>query len=278
MVPHIASFVVACTLTFALSASVLAQPPSDDDRIWTDFVGWLKTAPPTTQVASVLDLYVKHLASRGVAPDEIGPTMNRVLVMMRDRPDAWQLIFDRLYTTPGATFKTQPTALLMGAVEALPPGRALDVGMGQGRNAVFLALRGWHVTGIDLSPEGLASARAQATRGGVSLTAVQADASTFDYGTARWDLIVITYGPGFVGDAPFAERLSTALAPGGLLVIESFASDRGARGRKPVDLDPAELLRVYGSFRIVRFEDTDAVSEWDPQVTRLVRLVAQKKP
>lgn len=277
MAQHIAAFVVVLALALAPSPAG-AQPSADDDRIWTDFVTWLANAPRTTEVASVLDLYAKDLASRGVAAASVGPTMNRILMMMRERTDAWQLIFDRLYTTPGATFRTEPTALLVDAVKARSPGRALDVGMGQGRNAVFLALRGWKVTGIDLSEEGLASARAQAARGGVGLEAVRADASAFDYGTAQWDLIVITYGPGFVGDAPFAERLMRGLAPGGLLVVESFASDRTARGRKPVDLDPAELLRIYGALRIVRFEDTDGTSEWDPQVTRLVRLVAQKKP
>jgi hypothetical protein len=63
-----------------------------------------------------------------------------------------------------------------------------------------------------------------------------------------------------------------------LLVVESFASDRSARTRRPVDLDPAELLRLFQSYRIIRFEDVDEVSEWDPHVTRLVRLLAQKPP
>jgi 2-polyprenyl-3-methyl-5-hydroxy-6-metoxy-1,4-benzoquinol methylase len=39
-------------------------------------------------------------------------------------------------------------------VEARKPGRALDIGMGQGRNSVFLALKGWDVTGFDISDEG----------------------------------------------------------------------------------------------------------------------------
>jgi hypothetical protein len=45
-----------------------------------------------------------------------------------------------------------------------------------------------------------------------------------------------------------------------------------------VDIDPADLLRAFSAFRILRFEDADGVSDWDPQTTRLVRLVAQKKP
>ncbi len=272
--------VLTVTLLFAslLSSSAQAPPAPDDDHLWTDFVTWLATAPRTTQVASYLDLYARHLVETGTAPPMVPPTMARVLALMRDRPEAWRLIFDRLYTTPGATFRTEPTALVVSAIEGRQPGRALDVGMGQGRNAVFLALKGWDVTGIDLSEEGLAAARGQATRGGVSLHALREDASTFDYGDARWDLIVITYGPALVGDAPFATRVKRSLKPGGLLVIETFASDRTAALRKPVDLDPAELLHVYGDdLRIVRFEDVDGTSEWDPQVTRLVRMVGQKR-
>jgi len=60
-------------------------------------------------------------------------------------------------------------------------------------------------------------------------------------------------------------------------VIESFASDATARGRRPVDIDPAELRRAFAEFRIVRFEDAEEVPDWDPQKTRLVRMVAEKR-
>lgn len=278
MIHRVAALTITLLFASVISSSAQAPPSPDDDRLWTDFVTWLDTAPRTTQVASYLDLYAGHLVETGTARPMVPATMARVLALMRDRPEAWRLLFDRLYTTPGATFRTEPTALVVSTIEGRQPGRALDVGMGQGRNAVFLALKGWDVTGIDLSEEGLAAARAQATRGGVALHALRADASTFDYGDAQWDLIVITYGPAFVGDAPFATRVKKALKPGGLLLIETFASDRTAALRKPVDLDPAELLRLYGDdLRIVRFEDFDGTSEWDPQVTRLVRMVGQKR-
>ena len=273
--------IIATTALFVLLVSPIAAtaPQSvSDDTIWKDFVAWLETLPPVTQVVSVLDLYRKELGGKGLTQGDVKQTMDRVLRLMRDRPDAWRPIFNRLYRTSGTTFSQEPTPLLVAAVTERKPGKALDVGMGQGRNAVFLALKGWDVTGIDLAEEGLAVARAQAARAGVALNPIVADAARFDYGRDAWDLIVITYGPGFIGDAPFAERLKSALRPGGLLVIESFASDRSAATRRPVDLDPAELLRLFQSYRIIRFEDVDGVSEWDPQVTRLVRLIAQKPP
>ena len=54
------------------------------------------------------------------------------------------------------------------------------------------------------------------------------------------------------------------------------ASDSTAPSRRAVDLDPAELIRLFQDYRLIRFEDVDGTSEWEPQVTRLVRLIARK--
>jgi len=72
-------------------------------------------------------------------------------------------------------------------------------------------------------------------------------------------------------------RLARALKPGGLLVIESFASDRASAQRRPVDIDPPLLRASLTAFDILRFDDHDAVSEWDPQPTRLCRVIARKR-
>ena len=58
----------------------------------------------------------------------------------------------------------------MATVEERKPGRALDVGMGEGRNAVFLALKGWDVTGFEISDEGVAIAQRNARAAGVNIT------------------------------------------------------------------------------------------------------------
>jgi SAM-dependent methyltransferase len=269
-----ASLVFTSLFFFAIPA--LAQPTGADDKVWTDFVTWLEALPQAPGVVSVLQQYEKELARRGATPQEAKSTTSLVLRLMRERPEAWRPMFNRIYASGATTFSTEPTPLLVSAVERLKPGRALDVGMGQGRNAVFLALKGWDVTGFDLAEEGLAAARAHAARAGVPLNATRADAASFDYGREAWDLIVITYGPAFVVESAFAERLKTGLRPGGLLVIESFASENTSSSRRPVDLDPAELLRLFRDYRLIRFEDVDGKSEWEPQVTRLVRLIARK--
>ena len=260
----------------ACGSTVGAQP--SDERAWADFLQWLKTAPPANGPLEILNGYRVAVQSRGWPQAESEQQLTTVMRMMRDRTDAWSLIFDNIYASRTPNFSTAPSPLLMAAIEGRSPGRALDVGMGQGRNAVALALRGWDVTGIDVSDEGLAVSKANAALAGVTLTAVHASDGQFDYGNDRWDLIAIIYGPGSATDERFAQRLYQSLKPGGLVVVESFASPKEAARRRPVDIDPADLLRAFVGFRLLRFEDTDEISEWDPQRTPLVRMIAQKRP
>lgn len=264
---------MVCVLAFVL----VGHAQTTDDSAWQRFLDWLKAAPAANGPLEILQGYQKSLIADRRLPAEAGREMGVVMRLMRDRNDAWPLMFDRIYASATPNFNTQPNGLLMAAIEGRPAGRALDVGMGQGRNAVALAEKGWTVTGFDMSAEGLAVARAQAARAGVAVTAIQDTEERFDAGTNQWDLIAVIYGPGAVADPAYVARLHRSLRSGGVVVVESFASDRGAAQRRPVDLDPADLLGAFAAFRILRFEDTQAVSDWDPQTTRLVRLIAQKK-
>ncbi len=268
---------LAVAVVCALMSGLSPAQPSNDDVVWQSFLTWLRAAPPANGPLELLQGFVKASVGKGTAPADADRELNTVLRLMRDRNDAWPLMFDKIYASATPNFSTKPNALLMAAVEGRPAGRALDVGMGQGRNAVALAVNGWTVTGFDVSAEGLAVSKAQAARAGVQLTAVQQDDQHFDYGTAQWDLIAVIYGPGSIADPEFVARLNRSLKPGGLVVVESFASQKTAARRRPVDIDPADLLEAFGAFRLLRFEDVDGVSEWDPQTTGLVRMIAQKR-
>ena len=90
---------------------------------------------------------------------------------------------------------------------------------------MFLALKGWDVTGFDASDEGIATAQRNATRAGVKINAVRETEAAFDYGAGQWDFIVFTYEPFPITSAPYVERLGTALKPGGIIVVESLAQD-----------------------------------------------------
>ena len=263
---------------FLTVAVVGAQPPGGDDAIWAEYLAYLRAAPGANGPLEMIQGFQKNLIAKGTPQADAERRLAVVLRLMRERTDAWPLMFDKIYASTTPNFSTTPNALLMAAVEGRTPGRALDVAMGQGRNALGLARKGWTVTGFDVSAEGLAVAKAQAAQAGVELTAILETDQRFDYGADQWDLIAVIYGPGSIADPAFVARLHRSLNPGGLVVVESFASEKSAARRRPVDIDPADLLRAFAAFRILRFEDTMAVSDWDPQTTGLTRLVAQKRP
>jgi SAM-dependent methyltransferase len=249
---------------------------SGDDAVWTPYLDWLRQADDLNDPAEVFRAYGRTLDARGVADPEAHLAV--VLRLMRERPDAWPLMFDKIFRSAAPRFTSAPNALLVDAIDGRPPGRAVEIAMGQGRNAIALAKAGWQVTGFDVSPEGLAIAAADAARAGVALVTHLATVDRFDYGEAQWDLIAVIYGPGVIARPAFAARLLRALRPGGIVVVESFASPAAAANRRPVDIDPADLLQAFAGFRIRHFEDTDGVTDWTPQTTSLVRLVAERRP
>ena len=160
-----------------------------------------------------LDAYKRKLKADGLS--EQAAESNIRLVTAYDEAE----LYDQVYSGP-PKFNTQPNDFLVDAVADLPPGDALDVGMGQGRNSIYLASRGWKVTGFDVAEVGLRRARAEAARLGLSFTAVQAADEEFDFGRDRWDLIVIIYAiekrsvPGPAGAQARRDRGDRSSAPG----------------------------------------------------------------
>ncbi len=253
------------------------MPTLTDDKVWEQFLAWLPSAEPSTDPGNLFGQYRSRLMALSLMDGEVDGYLAVVANNMRTRSDGWRVMFNNIYASSTPGFSTAPNALLMATVEARKPGRALDVGMGEGRNTVFLALKGWDVTGFEISDEGVTIAQRNARAAGVNITALLASNETFDLGQAQWDLIVATYAPFSLTTADYVQRLHGSLTPGGLVVVESFASDANASFRRPVDIDPTDLRRAFDSFRILYFEDTVAVPDWAREKTRLVRLVAEYK-
>lgn len=136
----------------------------------------------------------------------------------------------------------EPDALLVEQVGPLPPGRALDMGSGPGRNSLWLAGRGWSVTAVDVSAVGLEQAQAQADTAGLTLTTLLADALTWTPPAASYELVVLANL--HLPDPDLSEllsRLSDALVPGGhLFVVGHDLANLGKHGPS----DPALLLTV----------------------------------
>ncbi len=203
--------------------------------------------------------------------------MGIILRLMRADTDGSRIFYNNIYAHPRPGFSTQPNALLMTAIAGRGPGRALDICTGQGRNAVFLASQGWDVTAVDVSDAGLEVAQRNAGQAGVRIRTVLASADEYDSGAATWDLVVATYAPVPLTDPAYAARIRNSLRPGGLIVIESFATDASEEDRTPVDIDPADLRRAFAGLRVLHFEDTVAMSDWGTREVRLTRFVAEKQ-
>lgn len=258
-------------------ALVAIRGTVQDIRVWQEYLRWLPSAPPAENAGPIYDEYRKHLLAAGVAEKDAARQLSVIRKMSRTRPEARRIMFNNIYSNPNASgFITRPNALLVSAVKGRKPGRALDAGVGQGRNAVFLAVEGWSVTGFDISDAGLEVARKNAARVGVRIDTVLSSREDFDFGTAQWDLIVITYETIPLETAGYVARLRDSLRPGGLLVFETTASDAGRHLTRSVDVDPARLLRTLDGFCILHFEDAVATPDWGKGDTRLARLVAKK--
>ncbi len=178
--------------------------------------------------------------------------------------EAVRLLWNKVYAGDEPIFLDAPNILLVGVADERAPGAALDVGMGQGRNSIYLALKGWRVTGFDPSDEGIRIARTAAERAGVQITTVIATDEEFDFGAEAWDLIVVTYVKTL--DEADAHRIERALRHGGVLVYENGATDDN------------QLLRAFADFRILRFEDALDYPDWNhEEKIRIHRLVAQRR-
>lgn len=241
------------------------------------FLDWLNVAQPVGGVEPMLIAYRAWLQSNGASEQEGAAAVAGILRFMKERHDPWAPIFDRIYASADPDYRTEPNRLLVEMATRCEPGHALDVCTGEGRNGVWLATQGWQVTGFDVSAEGLAAARRRAEAAGVSVTLLQQAVHEFNYEREPWDLIGVFYAPVPLADPAFVDRLTSTLAPGGLLVAESFASEADTPRRKPVDIDPAAVRHSFAAFDIVCLDDVVDQPDWTDRPQRLVRLVARKR-
>ena len=104
--------------------------------------------------------------------------------------------WDDRYSTAAASgdavWSIEPNAWIEQVIGTLPPGTAIDLAAGEGRNALWLASRGWSVTAVDFSAAGLAIGRQRASAAALDLDWVTADATSWVSPTAV-DLVVIAY-------------------------------------------------------------------------------------
>jgi SAM-dependent methyltransferase len=281
--PHIFLASVSLFLSLVLSpgpGGAAQQSPlsptatPEEVQTYEAFRSWMTSQAKDVQNAAdevVFQRYAAELRKQGTSEGDVAKTI-ALLNAIGDRAEIER--WNRILTAPNPGFNTSPNAFLVAVTKGLKPGRSLDVGMGQGRNTIYLAQQGWDSVGFDPADRAVASAREQATKLGVKITTQVARAEDFDWGDARWDLIVLSY----VGAREYAANVFRALRPGGMVVVEGFHRD--AAKTRPIGgavvFDTNELPQLFAPLRVIRYEDTEATGDFGQFETRVVRLAAVK--
>jgi SAM-dependent methyltransferase len=165
------------------------------------------------------------------------------------RPSANEADWDQRYVDV-PIWSGNPNGTLVNEVGGLIPGRALDVGAGEGGDAVWLAEHGWDVTASDISRRALQRVEAEATRRGQRVECQHADANALDaFEVGAFDLVCAQYASiPRTPDDRGVHNLLNAVAPGGTLLVVSHDLERM---RAPIDtsvhsrpFDPDAYVRV----------------------------------
>lgn len=149
----------------------------------------------------------------------------------------------------------KPSRFLVDNVELLPRGRVLDIAMGKGRNAVYLAALGFEVEGVDISNESVNIALEWAQKSGVDITARVADLEgEYFVEEGAYDVIIcFNYL-----HRPLIPQIKKGLRMGGVIVYETFIVDQ-ARYGKPRNPDYLlkhnELLEMFRDFRCLFYRE-----------------------
>jgi thioredoxin reductase/SAM-dependent methyltransferase len=208
----------------SLGLATAAHPSGLGDFVETDATGATAVAglyaagnvtDPSQQVsqAAANGSRVGAMISFSLADDDIRAAA---------RPSANQADWDHRYGGD-QLWSGNPNGTLVNEIRGLSPGRALDVGAGEGGDALWLAEQGWRVTASDISRRALARVAAEAERRGAHVECHHADANALDaFEVAAFDLVSAQYAsiPRTPDDRAVANVLN-AVAPGGTLLVVS---------------------------------------------------------
>ena len=218
-----------------------------------------------------MEKYRDYLKGRGFEDADIASQLRLIAGQGRNMEvSRW----NRILTAARPSFNTSPNAFLVEMSKGRTPGAALDVGMGQGRNAIWLAQNGWKVTGFDPADEAVALASQHAKSLGVELSTEITTSEKFDFGENRWDLILFSYVP----LRGLTERVERALKPHGILVIEGSHRDATVDHSigGGVVFDTGELIQLFPDLRVTRYEEPIAKADFGSGEMRVVRYCGEK--
>lgn len=165
--------------------------------------------------------------------------------------------WDQAYARPSFLFGKSPAKFLAENFDYLAPGsRVLDMGMGEGRNAVFLAQKGHKVTGVDISSVAIKKSNVLAKEFGVKVKGIVGTLTKYNFPENHFDAIICFY---YV-DRALTEKIYKWLKPGGVIIYEAYTEkQKKMKGhRKYSDdqyLQPRELLTMFDGMNILKYEE-----------------------
>ena len=168
----------------------------------------------------------------------------------------------------GAKWSGRPNGRLQAEVASLTPGRALDVGSGEGADAIWLARSGWTVTAIEISEVAVIRAREAAERAGAVVEWVCGDALRTAFPARSFDLVSMQYPalPKAAGEAAVRELLETVRPGGLLLAVYHDLSDEHREHMKSHGVDPADYVDADGLVRLLGDEFTIELHAVEPRI------------
>lgn len=173
--------------------------------------------------------------------------------------------WDARYASNEPVWSLEPNAWVAQTLAHLEPGAAVDLGAGEGRNALWLASLGWEVTAVDYSAVGLATGAGRAADLGLDVSWVKADATTW-VSPDLVDLVLVSYLQ--LPAAELSRAIGTAagyLAPGGTLALVGHDRDNLTRGvggpQDPAVLHSVEeLLAAASGLEVVECRQVERVT------------------
>jgi SAM-dependent methyltransferase len=149
-------------------------------------------------------------------------------------------------------FNTEPSPLLVAIVSKLPPGNALDLASGAGRNAIWLAEHNWNVTAVDGSSAAIEALRKRANERhlAVNTRTVDLERHEFVVASSAWHLIAICY----YLQRDLFEPAKAGVIPGGLLISIVHIAEPGEEptGHR---LRPGELVKYFDGWEVLHYAE-----------------------
>jgi SAM-dependent methyltransferase len=168
----------------------------------------------------------------------------------------------------GARWSGRPNGRLLAEVASLAPGRALDVGCGEGADAIWLARSGWTVTAIDISDVALIRAREAAELAGAVVEWVRGDALQMPFPAGSFDLVSMQYPalPKAAGEAAVRKLLDTVRPGGLLLAVYHDLTDEHREHMKSQGVDPADYVDADDLGRLLGGQFTIELQAVQPRI------------